>query len=151
MAITRSETQVTWAAANFKTVAGGTSETSDAVSLDATCVQAEITLKAEYTSGTPVADDIIYFWWLATAGDPDGTSTIEYATPPQAINESGGALLLRALDLTKGETSGSGKMIIATVPLPNVPYRGKLFAEGVTAGSTNPITVSATIEEMRAA
>lgn len=150
MAITRTETQVTWdSGSSSDTVAAGANSTSDASALDAACIAAAITLKAEYTSGSPASDDIMYFWWLSSAGDPDGASTIEYDTQPQAAGEQGGATLLAILDLTDGETSGSGKKMVKTVPLPVVPYRGKLFAEGLTAGTTNTITVSATIEEMR--
>lgn len=151
MAITRAETQVTWdTGSNSDTIAAGAASTSDAVALDDTCVAAAITLKAEYTGGAPASDDIVYFWWLATAGDPDGAGSAEYPTAPQGAGESGGARFLAALDLTKGETSGSGKKMIMTVPLPAVPTDGKLHAEGLTAGTTNTITISATIEEQRA-
>ena len=152
MAITRTETQVTWpTASNTATVAAGGNATSEDVALDASCVAAAITLKAEYTAGAPAADDIITFWWLASAGDPDGASTEEYDTPPQSASTSGGAWRLATLALNLGETSGSGKKMLQTVQLPAAPRRGKLFAEGLTAGSTNTITVSATIEEQRAA
>lgn len=138
MAITRSETQVTWSAANSVdvTVIGG-NQTSDVVTLDDTCVGASITLKAD-NSTTPASDDIIYFWWLMSGGDPDGASTDEYDT-------TGHALLLARLDTSVEDPA------LLTVSLPHIPKKGKLYADRVTAGTTNTITVSATIEEQRAA
>lgn len=137
MAITRAETQITWSASSSVSVTAGSNQTSDAVTLDDTCVAAAITLKAD-NSTTPASDDIIYFWWLMSSGDPDGAGTAEYDT-------TGHALFLARID-TSVEDPG-----IKTVPLPHVPTDGKLYAEGATAGTTNSITVSATIEEQRAA
>lgn len=137
MAITRAETQVTWSAANSVSVTAGGNQASDEVNLDATCIAAQIALKAD-NSTTPASDDIIYFWLLQTSGDPDGAATDEFDT-------TSGALFLARLDTSAQDP------IIATVPLP-LPQKGlKLYAEGATAGSTNTITVSATITEQRAA
>ena len=136
MAITRAETQITWSASNSVSVTAGSNQTSDAVTLDDTCVGASITLKAD-NSTTPASDDIIYFWWLMSSGDPDGAGADEFDTV-------GHALFLARID-TSSEDPG-----IMTVSVPHIPVAGKLYAEGATAGSTNSITVSATIEEQRA-
>ncbi len=138
MAITLTETQVTWpTAANSKSVAAGGNETSEEFNLDATCVAAQISLKAD-NSTTPAADDQIYVWLIQTSGDPDGAGTDEFDTV-------GHAELLAVLDTNDEDPAGM------TVPLP-IPQKGaKLYAEGVTAGTTNAITVSATITEQRAA
>lgn len=137
MAITRTETQITWSSSNSVSVTAGGTQTSDAVTLDDTCVSASVTLKAD-NSTTPASDDIINVWWLMSAGDPDGASTVEYDTP-------GHALLLATLDTSVEDPA------IRTVALPHNPKRGLLYVEGATAGTTNAITVSATIEEQRAA
>ncbi len=137
MAITRAETQVTWGAANSVSVGAGGSQTSDAFTLDATCIAASVSLKAD-NSTSPASDDIIYFWLLQTSGDPDGTGSDEYDT-------TGHALLLAVL------RTNSEDPAIKTVQLPLPQKSGKLYAEGATAGTTNSITVSATITEQRAA
>jgi len=56
MAITRTETQVTWSASNSVSVTAGSNQTSDEFNLDATCVAAQVSLKAD-NSTTPAADD----------------------------------------------------------------------------------------------
>jgi len=138
MAITRAETQVKWAGTvDTDSIAAGGSEESLEFNLDATCVAAQISLKAD-NSTTPAADDQIDFWLLQTSGDPDGAGTDEFDT-------TGHALHLGRID-TNDEDPG-----ILTVNLP-IPQKGaKIYAEGITAGTTNAITVSATITEQRAA
>lgn len=151
MAIAIAERQVTWPTAqNSASVSAGGNQTSEDVDLDDACIDAEIQMKAEYTGGAPAADDIIYFWLLRTHGDPDGAGSDEFDTPPQAAGEAGGATLLAVADLNKGETSGSGKKILLTKTLPVTSKTLQLFAEGLTAGSSNTITVSATISEKTA-
>lgn len=137
MAITHTETQVQWSASNSVSVTAGSNQTSDEVNLDDTCIAAQITLKAD-NSTTPASDDQIYFWLLQTGGDPDGAGADEFDTV-------GHAKLLAVLDTNDEDPA------VKTVGLP-VPQKGfKIYAEGVTAGTTNSITVSATITEQRAA
>ena len=133
MAITRQETQVQWAGpADSDSIAAGGNETSLEINLDATCVAAQLHLKAD-NSTTPAADDQINFWLLQTGGDPDGAGSDEFDT-------TGHALHLGIID-TFLEDPG-----LLTVRLP-IPQKGaKIYAEGVTAGTTNAITVSATME-----
>lgn len=137
MAITKAETQVTWSASNSVSVTAGSNQTSDVVTLDNTCFRASISMKAD-NSATPASDDQIYMWVLQTSGDPDGASTDEYDT---AI---AGAKLLAVLDTNNTDP------IQTTVDLPSCNKSLKIYAEGATAGTTNSITVSATITEQRA-
>ena len=138
MGITRQETKVLWTGwANSDSIGAGSSEESLEVNLDATCVRAQITLKAD-NSTTPVADDQINFWLLQTSGDPDGAGADEFDTDAHALH-------LAELDTNSEDPA------IRTVNLP-LPQKGfKLRAEGVSAGTTNAITVSATITEQLAA
>lgn len=139
MAITHTESSVLWATTNYDAAVGANStQTSDVLALDATCVNAQITLKA-VNGGTPASGDVIYFYLLQSAGDPDGNGVAdEYDT-------TGHATFLAALDTTVDATA------IKTVPLP-LPQKGlKVYAEGTTATTTQSITVSAVVLEQRAA
>ena len=138
MAITRAETQVKWSTSDSVSVTAGSNQTSDEITLDATCIAAAIHLKAD-NSTTPASDDIIYFWLLQTGGDPDGSSTDEYDDTAE-----------RPLFLASIDTSNSDPGL-TTVPLPLPQAHCKLYAEGASEGTTNSITVSATITEQRAA
>lgn len=138
MAITRTETQVTWSASNSVSVTAGSSQTSDVITLDATCTAARIHMKAD-NSTTPAGDDIIYFWLLETGGDPDGTGADEYDDTTEKPT------LLDILDTSNNDPA------LSTVQLPLPQKSLKIYAEGATAGSTNAITVSCTITEQRSA
>jgi len=141
MAITRAETQVVWSAANSVSVTAGSSQTSDEFNLDATCVTAQVSLKAD-NSGTPAADDQIYFWLIQTSGDPDGAGADEFDTV-------GHATFLAVLDTYSGGAGEDPAGVTVSLPIPQ--KGGKIYAEGITAGTTTAITVSATITEQRAA
>ena len=139
MAITHTETQVTWSASNSVSVTAGSNQTSDEVNLDDTCVAATIQCKAD-NSTTPAGDDQLYWWLLQTQGDPDGASTDEFDTTDAAH-----ALLLGVTDTAAEDPA------LFSVPLP-IPQKGlKVYVEGATAGTTNSITASCTITEQRAA
>lgn len=138
MAITVTETQVTWpTASNTGSVITASSVTSEEFNLDATCINASISFKAA-NAGTPVAADVIYFWLIQTSGDPDGASTDEFDT-------TGHGSLLAILDTNTDDPA------LKTVLLPLPQKGGKIYAEGSTAGTTQTITVSCTITEQRAA
>lgn len=137
MTITRAESQVTWpTAANSKSVAAGVTETSEITTLDATCVSGAITCKAD-NAGTPAVGDLIDFYLAGSCGDPDGTGTDEYPTDIENM------VFLCQIDTN--DTDADSK----TVRLPVVPQNLKVVA--VSGASSNSITVSATIEELRAA
>lgn len=140
MALTRAETQVTWpTAADSKSVAAGADETSEEFNLDDTCVEAEIQLKAD-NSTSAASDDIIDFYLVQTLGDPD-------ADPDSAdeFDTAGHALFLARLDTSSEDPA------IKTVPIPVVSKGAKVIANGSNAGTTNAITCSATIRELRSA
>jgi hypothetical protein len=141
MAITRANTHVFWGSSEYAAnVTVGGSNTSTAFSLDATCIAAQISLKADNIT-TPASDDIVYVWLLQSGGDPDAADTAaEYDTSGY------GGLLLAVLDTSLGDDP-----IGMTVPLPIPQESAKLYAEGVTAGSTNNVAISAIITEQRAA
>jgi hypothetical protein len=84
MAIAQNELQVTWSAANSKSVATATSETSDAEAVSSNAISISFELKADHST-TPGADDTVDFYLLPTLGDPDGASTDEYATAGHAV------------------------------------------------------------------
>lgn len=136
MALSKSENQVQWSASSSVSVTAGSNQTSDEVTLDATCYAASVSLKAD-NSTTAATDDQIYWWVLQSSGDPDGAGTDEFDT-------AGHATFLAITDTNDEDPA------IITVDLPAKNKKLKLYAEGATAGTTNSITVSATITEMRA-
>lgn len=135
MAITNTEQQVLWSTANSLSVSGGSTGTSDAITVDQTAIDGAITLKAGH-SGTPGAGDTVDFFWLGSCGDPDGASTDEYATTSQGV-------FLAQLDTNADDPA------ITTVPLPSVSVEGyKIYAVN-NAGES--VTVSACSTEKRSA
>lgn len=140
MAITRTETQVLWTGSSpTDSVAAAGSEESLEVNLDATCVAAQISLKAN-NGGTPASGDTIDFYILQTSGEPDVDPSVtdDFDTP-------GHAQFLARLDTNiAGENPA-----ITTVALP-IPQKG-FKIRAVSGAASNAITVSATITEQRAA
>ncbi len=134
MAITKSETQIVWSAANNLSVAAAGTGTSDAFTFDATSINAMITCKAD-NNGTPAAGDKVDFYLLYTTGDPDGASTDEYDTTIQ------GAWLC-TLDTNTTDPAQS------TVAVNPSAKGGKIYVKN-NAG-TNGITISATMYETKA-
>ena len=140
MAITRAQTDVTWDTGSYSnSLAAATGEASDVTSLNATCIQASITVKAD-NNGTPAAGDTLEVWLLASAGDPDAASpgTIEYPT------DRDDGQFIGLMDVS----AASKDPVRSTFPLPVVPYRFKIYC--YNNASSNGITHSAVIEEMRA-
>jgi hypothetical protein len=133
MAITVNEVQVTWSASSSVSVSAGGNQTSDVATIDQTCFQATIMLKAD-NGGTPAAGDTVSFYLLASLGDPDGASTAEYGTTVQDIP-------LGTLDTNADDPA----IMTVTIPMPLVTC--KVYA--VSGASSNSITVSATILEQR--
>lgn len=136
MAVSKGEIQVQWSLSDSVSVTAGGNQTSDEFSLSATSFQARAMLKADNSNGSPAADDIIHFWLLESMGDPDGASTAEFTT-------TGHAHYLGAVD-TNTEDPG-----IMAADIPAAASAGKIYAEGATEGSTNAITVSVTIYEVK--
>ena len=133
MALTRANTTVTWATANTGTVPAGGNLTSDAISLDITCVDSSISLSA--TSGaTDNAYNVeFYAVWASDGGTAYDTADSSHAT------------LLTVLEITAVNTTYQ-----TTVQLPPVPQNVKILAINKNTG-TDSVTVSAIIEELRSA
>ena len=133
MAITKSETQIQWSAANNVSIAASGNATSDAFAFDATSFLAMITLKAD-NNGTPASGDSVTCYLLYTNGDPDGTGADEYDTTTQGT-------LLALLDTN---TSDPAQTTVEVCPSAK---GGKIYA--VNNNASRAITVSATMYETK--
>jgi hypothetical protein len=83
MGISASSDQVTWSAADTKSVAAAGSENSDDFTVSSTTVEVEFQLKAD-NSGTPASGDEVDFY-LVRKCDPDNDSTDEYENQGPAM------------------------------------------------------------------
>ena len=133
MALTRASTSVTWATNATGTATAGGSTTSDAVTLDDTCVDASVSLSA--TSGATDSGYNVEFYAVWSS---DGGTTYDTA-------DSSHSTLLAVLEIT-----ATGTTYQTTVPLPPVPQNVKILAANKNTG-TDSVTVDAAIEEMRSA
>jgi len=131
----RVETKVLFAGANTVSVAVAGSAVSDVITLDATAVDAAITIKAD-NAGIPAAGDTVDVYVLLSAGDPDGAAVAdEYAS-----QDSTHAMWLCRLDTNVTDPA------IITVRYPPVPQAGKIY---VVNNGASSVTVGAVIEEDR--
>lgn len=139
MAVTQTLTQVTWpTAVNSISVSANGNQTSEVMTLDASCVAAQIQLKAD-NSTTPAADDYINFYVLQSSGTPDGAEGTDF------YDTTGHAIFLARVQPVTGEDPAA-----VTVPFPLPQKNFKIYAEGDHADTTtNAITVSAQIIEQR--
>lgn len=135
MAVTNAETQVQWSAANSLSVAANSASTSDAFTIDQTCVMLGITCKVD-NDGTPAAGDTVDFFLLGATYDPDGAGAVEYGTTTQDT-------WLCKLDTSVTDPAQ------ATVVLPNAYTGGKIYARNNSPGGGRAQTVSVTILEKR--
>jgi len=124
------EIQITWAAANSKSIAFGANDTSDVFTFSTNSSFGHLQIKAD-NDGAPAAGDTVAFFLLLTCGDPDGAGADEYDT----VNH---ALPLGTLDTFSEDPA------LRTVNCPIVKG-GKLYAVNNSAGRA--ITVSACILE----
>ena len=138
MAVTQTLTQVTWpTAATTGSVTTNSNLTSEVITLDASCIAAQIQLKAE--TGTATSVDYINFYVLQSSGDPDAAETTdEYDTV-------GHAIFLARVDTFVTDPA------LVTVPFPLPQKNFKIYAEGDHADQTSQaITVACQIIEQRA-
>ena len=133
MAITKSETQITWSAANSLSTSAGAANTSDAFNFDATSLLAMITLKAD-NNGAPAAGDTVTFYLLYTTGDPDGTGSDEYDSTTQGT-------LLAVVDTNITDPAQT------TVEVCPSAKGGKIYAVNNSGGRA--ITISSTMYETK--
>lgn len=133
MAVTNTETQVVWSSANSLSVSSAGTGTSDAFTLDQTCIMATATCKVD-NDGTPAAGDTVDFYLLGATYDPDGTGSVEYGTTVQDT-------WLCRLDTSVTDPAQ------ASVPINAALAGGKIYVKNNSAGRA--ITVSVTILEKR--
>jgi hypothetical protein len=133
MAITKSETQITWSAANCLSVAASGTGTSDAFTFDGASLLAMITLKCD-NAGAPAAGDTVTFYLLYTTGDPDGASSDEYDSTTQGT-------LLGVVDTFITDPAQT------TVEVCPSAKGGKIYA--VNNNATRAIVVAATMYETK--
>lgn len=135
MTISRTETQVTWpTASNTGSLTASSTLTSETVTLDATCFQAQIHLYTDNT-GTIGSGDTVDFYILQTGGDPIGTGSDVYDNTNVAH-----ARWLARLDTNAADPAQ------VTVPLPLPQKSFKIYAVN---NSADAITIGATITEQR--
>lgn len=133
MGWTNNETQVQWSAANSLSIASGATGTSDAFTIDQTCITLGITCKVD-NDGAPASGDTVDFYLLSGTYDPDGSGAVEYGTTVQDI-------WLARLDTSVTDPSQT------TVFLPCAITGGKIYCKNNSGGRAQ--TVSVTILEKR--
>lgn len=141
MAITRAQTQVTWASASNKTVNSATEVVSDVFTLDASCVAVAIQLSADNQS-TPSSGDTAVWRIQWTTGDILGDTGDDYDTSEHAQ-------FLAVLDTVAANTPGEDP-VRRTVLVEPVTQKFKLACTCANAATRNVI-IAARVEEMRAA
>ena len=135
MAVSKSNTQVTWSTSNSVSVSASSNSTSDAHAFDSTSVSAMVTMKAD-NGGTPASGDTVDFYLLYTTGDPDGgTATDEYDTVGHAMH-------VATLDTNSEDPARK------TVEIPVSAKGFKVYA--VNNSSGRAVTVSAEVYETKA-
>lgn len=83
MALTLTETQITWSAAASITVAAATAQVSDAFAIDPTTITASIQISVD-NQGTPASGDTCTAQIAYTTGDVLGDSADDYDTTEHA-------------------------------------------------------------------
>lgn len=141
MAITRTQTQVQWSAANTLSVTSATEAVSDVITLDDTCVALSIQLSAD-NAGTPASGDTAVWRIQWSNGDVLANTGDDYDTSEHAQ-------FLAQLDTYSTNTPGEdpARMTVTVTPV------AKKFKLAVTCANaaTRNVTVAARIDEQRAA
>lgn len=133
MALSRSEQQITWSAANSKSVAAGATENADDYAPNAAAYDLLVTVKAD-NAGTAASGDAVDIYAFYK-NDPDGDATAEY-------DNAGG--YLGTLDTYSEGSGGTVKKSFGCVPA------GSIRFVAVSKTASNGITVSIVVTEMRA-
>lgn len=117
MALGRTEQQITWAAANTKTLSAATRADSDEIVIDSSCVAISVQVRCD-NAGTPASGDVLNVYVKWTNGDLDaGGGANDYDTDEYAMP-------LMVLDTYATNTPGEDP---ATRTLPIDPNMGKAF------------------------
>ena len=134
MAIAQNGIQIYWNENYSFLIPASTNKMSDIFSFSETTVQASVEVKAN-TGGTPASGDTVEFYLLATIGNPDNVSDIEYASTDHGI-------FLATLDTNTDNPA----VKIITIPMPLLG--GIIYAK--SNASANSITISTIILEQTA-
>lgn len=144
MAITRTQTQVTWSLASTKSVTSATEVTSDVITLDDTCVALSIQLSAD-NAGTPASGDTAV-WRIQWS---NGDVLANGGSPAEDYDTSEHSQFIGQLDTYGTNTPGEdpARMTVTVTPV------AKKFMLAVTCANaaTRNVTVAARIDEQRAA
>lgn len=141
MAITLTETQITWSAASSVSVTSATAVTSDAFAIDATTIAASVQVCAD-NAGTPASGDTATFQIAYTNGDILEDTGDDYDTTEHAA-------YLAVLDTFATNTPGENPAR-KTTPISIGVKGGKLIASCPNAATRN-MTIRARLIEKRSA
>ena len=139
MALTHTQTQITWSSASTKSVTSATEVESDVMTLDATCVALSIQLSTD-TTGTPSAGDTAVFRVKWSTGDVLADSGDDYDTSEYAT-------WIATLDTLSTNTPGEDPAR-TTVPVPSLATKFKLTVVCANA-ATHTMTIAARMDEQR--
>lgn len=135
MAVTKSETQITWdTGSNSDSLTAGGNVTSDNMSFSGDAFAAQIQIKSA-NDGTPASGDEADFYIQYTLGDPDGSGSDEYDTADHSS-------LIGTLDTNQDDPA------IKTVPVNPAAKGFRLYV--VSRAGSNSMTISATLYEASA-
>jgi len=141
MAITDTQTQVTWSAASSVTVSSATEVVSDAMTVDQSCVNLSLSISVD-NQGTPASGDVATFRIQWTNGDILGDTGDDFDTSEHAT-------YVAQLDTYSTNTPGEDPAR-KTI---EVPKLGTSYKLGVTCpnAATRNMVVRARMNEQRAA
>lgn len=141
MAITRTQTQVTWTGGVSLVVSSATEVVSDVITLDDTCVALSIQLSAD-NAGTPASGDTAIWRIQWSNGDVLANTGDDYDTSEHAQ-------FIAQLDTFATNTPGEdpARMTVTVTP---VSKKFKLACTCANA-ATRMIAIAARIDEQRAA
>jgi hypothetical protein len=141
MAITRTQTQVTWSSASTLSVTSATEVTSDVFTLDDTCVGLSIQVSAD-NAGTPASGDTAVWRIQWSNGDVLADTGDDYDTSEHAQ-------FLTTLDTYATNTPGEDPAR-RTVEIAPVAKKFKLACTCANAATRN-VTIAARVDEQRSA
>jgi hypothetical protein len=141
MAITRTQTQVTWSSASTLSVTSATEVVSDVITLDDTCVALSIQLSAD-NAGTPASGDTAVWRIQWSNGDVLANTGDDYDTTEHAQ-------YLTTLDTFATNTPGEDP-VRRTIDVPPTATKFKLAVTCANAATRN-VVIAARIDEQRAA
>lgn len=138
MGLGRTEQQVTWSAANTKTLTAATRSDSDEITIDSSVVAMSLTVSVD-NQGTPASGDVlnVYIKWsngdLDAGGGANDYDTDEYAMPfmvldTYATNTPGEDPATRTLPLDPN----MGKACKVSIDSPNAATRNMLVKARLT-------------------